>query len=86
MITDNGALYRSRLFAAALCKTGVRLVRTRPYTPRTNCNAQRFIQTGLRERAYARPCSSCQQRSAAIRPWIDGYNLSRLHAGIGCRG
>jgi transposase InsO family protein len=56
---------------------------TRPYAPRTNGKAERFIQTSLREWAYARSYSSSHQRSAAIQSWIDPYNLSRPHAGIG---
>ena len=83
VMTDNGSAYRSKLFAAALRKAGVRHVRTRPYTPRTNGKAERFIKTSLREWAYARPYSSSDQRSAAIKPWINSYNLSRPHAGIG---
>ena len=83
VMTDNGSAYRSKLFAAALRNAGVRHVRTRPYTPRTNGKAERFIQTSLREWAYARSYTSSQQRSAAIQPWIESYNLSRPHAGIG---
>jgi transposase len=83
VMTDNGSAYRSKRFAAALKKAGVRHVRTRPYTPRTNGKAERFIQTSLREWAYARAYASSEQRSAAIQPWIDSYNLSRPHAGIG---
>jgi transposase InsO family protein len=83
VMTDNGSAYRSKLFAAALRKAGARHVRTRPYTPRTNGKAERFIQTSLREWAYARPYTSSQQRSAAIQPWIDRYNLTRPHSGIG---
>jgi transposase InsO family protein len=83
VMTDNGSAYRSKRFAAALQKAGARHVRTRPYTPRTNGKAERFIQTSLREWAYARPYSSSEQRTAAIQPWIDSYNLSRPHAGIG---
>ena len=54
-MTDNGSAYRSKLFAQALQQAGIRHVRTRPYTPRTNGKAERFIQTSLREWAYARP-------------------------------
>jgi transposase InsO family protein len=74
--------YRSRLFADALRQIGARNVRTRPYTPRTNGKAERFIQTSLREWAYARPYASSDERAAAIKPWIDDYNLSRPHSGI----
>ena len=82
VMTDNGSAYRSRLFAAALRQAGARHVRTRPYTPRTNGKAERFIQTSLREWAYARPYASSDQRAAAIGPWTDRYNTARPHAGI----
>lgn len=83
VMTDNGSAYRSKLFANALREAGARHVRTRPYTPRTNGKAERFIQTSLREWAYARPYASSDQRTAAIGPWTDSYNLNRPHAGIG---
>jgi transposase InsO family protein len=83
VMTDNGSAYRSRLFAKALGQAGARHIRTRPYTPRTNGKAERFIQTSLREWAYARAYASSDQRNAAIGPWIDDYNLKRPHAGIG---
>jgi transposase InsO family protein len=82
VMTDNGSAYRSKLFAQALQTAGARHVRTRPYTPRTNGKAERFIQTSLREWAYARPYASSQERTQAIKPWTDSYNLSRPHTGI----
>jgi len=82
VMTDNGSAYRSKLFAKALHEAGARHVRTRPYTPRTNGKAERFIQTSLREWAYARPYASSAERTAAIATWIDSYNLSRPHTGI----
>jgi transposase InsO family protein len=83
VMTDNGSAYRSKLFAQALQQAGVRHIRTRPYTPRTNGKAERFIQTSLREWAYARPYLSSAQRNQAVGPWTDAYNLIRPHAGIG---
>jgi len=83
VMTDNGSAYRSKLFAEALRGAGARHVRTRPYTPRTNGKAERFIQTSLREWAYARPYRSSAERTQAIGPWTDAYNLARPHAGIG---
>lgn len=83
VMTDNGSAYRSKLFAQVLDQAGIRHVRTRPYTPRTNGKAERFIQTSLREWAYARPYFSSAQRNQAIGPWTDAYNLTRPHAGIG---
>ena len=82
VMTDNGSAYRSTLFRQALLKAGARHVRTRPYTPQTNGKAERFIQTSLREWAYARPYASSAERSNAIGPWTDAYNLTRPHAGI----
>ena len=82
-MTDNGSAYRSKLFAQALQQAGICHVRTRPYTPRTNGKAERFIQTSLREWAYARPYATSLARSQAIGPWIDAYNLTRPHSAIG---
>ena len=83
VMTDNGSAYRSGLFRKAVADAGARHVRTRPYTPRTNGKAERFIQTSLREWAYVRAYASSDQRTSAIGPWINDYNLKRPHAGIG---
>jgi transposase InsO family protein len=82
VMTDNGSAYRSKLFAKALQAAGARHVRTRPYTPRTNGKAERFIQTSLREWAYGRPYACSDDRAKAIKPWTDAYNLARPHSGI----
>jgi transposase InsO family protein len=82
VMTDNGSAYRSRLFAKALQAAGARHVRTRPYTPRTNGKAERFIQTSLREWAYGQPYACSDDRAKAIKPWTDSYNLARPHSGI----
>jgi transposase InsO family protein len=82
VMTDNGSAYRSRLFGEICAAAEARHVRTRPYTPRTNGKAERFIQTSLREWAYATTYQTSQQRSQAMAPWIDRYNLTRPHAGI----
>lgn len=83
VMTDNGSAYRSKRFAQLLRRAGLRHVRTRPYTPKTNGKAERFIQTSLREWAYARPYRSSAERAAAIAGWTDAYNLCRPHSGIG---
>ena len=83
VMTDNGSAHRSKLFAQALQQANARHIRTRPYTPRTNGKTERFIQTSLREWAYARPYASSVERAQAIKPWADTYNLKRPHAGIG---
>ena len=82
VMTDNGSAYRSKLFARALQVAGARHVRTRPYTPRTNGKAERFIQTSLREWAYGKPYACSDDRAKAIKPWTDTYNLARPHSGI----
>jgi Integrase core domain len=82
VMTDNGSAYRSKAFRAAVAAAGAEHKRTRPYTPRTNGKAERFIQTSLREWAYAQPYASSQQRSAALAPWLDHYNTVRPHAGL----
>jgi transposase InsO family protein len=82
VMTDNGSAYRSGLFRQAVAGAGARHVRTRPYTPRTNGKAERFIQTSLREWAYARAYVSSAERAADIGPWTDAYNLTRPHSGI----
>lgn len=83
VMTDNGSAYRSKRFAIALAKAGARHLRTRPYTPQTNGKAERFIQTSLREWAYARSYASSAERHAAIRPWANDYNLNRPHSALG---
>ena len=55
VMTDNGSCYKSRDFAKACRQLGIKHVRTRPYTPRTNGKAERFIQTSLREWAWPAP-------------------------------
>src|SRR5438067_1920332 len=74
VMTDNGSAYLSKAFRAALAAAGLRHKRTRPYTPRTNGKAERFIQTNLREWAYARPYATSRERHAALAPWLDHYN------------
>jgi transposase InsO family protein len=82
VMTDNGSAYRSHDFRHACADAGLRHLRTRPYTPRTNGKAERFIQTCLREWAYARPYASSGERTQAIDPWLHHYNHHRPHAGI----
>src|SRR6516165_187182 len=83
VMTDNGNCYRSQTFRQACANHGLRHLRTRPYTPRTNGKAERFIQTSLREWAYVRPYASSQQRSAALIVWLDQYNTARPHTALG---
>jgi transposase InsO family protein len=83
VMTDNGSAYRSHAFRKHLAGAGIRHIRTRPYTPKTNGKAERFIQTSLREWAYARAYRSSAERGHAMHPWIAGYNHTRPHSALG---
>ena len=85
VMTDNGSAYRSRHRGQACGGLVLRHIRTRPYTPRTNGKAERFIQTSLREWAYARPFATSHERAAALVPWLDHYNTARPHAALAHR-
>ncbi len=82
IMSDNGSAYKSHVFRDLLKGAGLRHVRTRPYTPKTNGKAERFIQTSLREWIYAVPYQSSAERADAMRPWIDGYNTTRSHSAL----
>ncbi|MCE6528619.1 DDE-type integrase/transposase/recombinase, partial [Acinetobacter baumannii] len=83
ILTDNGACYRSTAFAKLLKSLGIKHIRTKPYTPRTNGKAERLIQTSLREWAYAREYASSDQRNSVLTQWLPHYNWHRPHMGIG---
>jgi len=83
VLTDNGTSYRSYAFAAACKRLDLKHRRTRPYTPRTNGKAERFIQTALREWAYARTYQNSSDRQNSLSPWIHQYNWHRPHASLG---
>ena len=82
LLTDNGSSYRSRQFRHACQQMAIKHHRTRPYTPRTNGKAERFIQTALREWAYAKHWPDSEQRDAHLQPWIDHYNRHRPHGSL----
>jgi transposase InsO family protein len=83
VMTDNGSAYRSHLHAQLCRQLGLRHLRTRPYRPRTNGKAERFIQTLLREWAYAQLFQTSQQRTAALERWLLHYNFTRTHGALG---
>jgi transposase InsO family protein len=83
VLTHNAPCYYSRLFAAACRQLGIRHLRTRPYTPRTNGKAERFIQTALREWAYAQIYQNSAHRQQEMLPWLHQYNWHRPHASLG---
>ena len=82
VMTDNGSAYKSRRFAKLLRRLGVKHIRTRPYTPRTNGKAERFIQTLLREWAYAFVYPSSKHRADELQPWMRHYNFHRPHSAL----
>jgi len=83
VMTDNGSAYVSTAHAAACRQLGLRHLRTRPYRPRTNGKAERFIQTLQNEWAYGRLYGSSQERTAALSPYLSHYNYSRRHGSLG---
>jgi len=83
LMTDNGPAYVSKRFRALCDHLGVRHLRTRPYTPRTNGKAERFIQTLQREWAYAKTYRSSHLRRRALPPWLRYYNRHRPHRSLG---
>ena len=82
VMTDNGSCYRSFAFKRACKSLGLKHICTKPYTPRTNGKAERFIQTSLREWAYARAYQHSRQRKDELPTWLHRYNWHRPHAGI----
>jgi transposase InsO family protein len=82
VMTDNGSCYKSFAFRRACKKLGLKHIRTKPYTPKTNGKAERFIQTSLREWAYARAYNTSDERTAELPRWLHRYNWHRPHGGI----
>jgi transposase InsO family protein len=81
VMTDNGKGFKNA-FKAACDELGIRHIKTRPYTPKTNGKAERFVQTSLREWAYARPYETSAQREAALQPFLHRYNWHRAHSAL----
>lgn len=85
ILTDNGSCYRSRAFRQACTHLGIRHRFTRPYRPRTNGKAERFIQTLLREWAYVAAYENSAQRATRLPAWLHHYNWHRPHGSLGRR-
>ena len=83
VMTDNAFAYRSHAYRDALVALGARHLRTRPYTPRTNGKAERFIQTCLREWAYAVAYPTSAHRALALPGFLRYYNTARPHTALG---
>ena len=82
VMTDNGACYKSFAFRDACKALSLRHIRTRPYTPRTNGKAERFIQTALREWAYAQAYPTSERRARQLPVWLHRYNWHRPHGSL----
>ena len=83
VMTDNGSCYKSRAFRQACERLDIKHIRTKPYTPQTNGKAERFIQTALREWAYATAFNTSDERRAELPRWLHRYNWHRPHASLG---
>ena len=82
VLTDNGSAFRSKAFARACRRLGVKHKFTRAYRPQTNGKAERFIQSALREWAYGIPYNHSSERADMLDRWIHHYNWHRPHQGI----
>src|SRR5580698_1830927 len=83
VMTDNGSCYRSFAFRNACRCLGIKHIRTRPYTPKTNGKAERFVLTCLREWAYDRAYLNSKQRADELPFFVHRYNWQRPHTSIG---
>ena len=83
VLTDNGSCYLSLAFREVCQRHKIKHLRTRPYTPRTNGKAERFIQTALREWAYGCAYQTSEERAAHLPHWLHDYNCHRPHASLG---
>ncbi len=85
VMSDNGSCYRSKVHAETCRELGIRHLFTRPYRPRTNGKAERFIKTLTERWAYGAIFGSSAERTAALPGWLDHYNFRRRHGSLGKR-
>ena len=85
VMSDNGPAYVSRQFAVACLAMGLRPIRARPYTPRTNGKAERFIQTLCREWAYTMAFENSEERNRWLPRYLSIYNRLSKHSALGWR-
>ena len=83
VMTDNGSAYRAHKHRLACQQLGIKHLTTRPYRPRTNGKAERFIQTLTRRWAYGQLYANSAERTAALDTWLDHYNFTRPHGSLG---
>jgi transposase InsO family protein len=82
VLSDNGSCYRSKVHAQTLAELQIRHLFTRPYRPRTNGKAERFIQTLTHRWAYGAIYGSSAERTAALPGWLSHYNFRRPHGSL----
>ena len=82
VLTDNGKVFTSAPFRETCDELEMKRKLTRPYRPRTNGKAERFIQTLLREWAYRHAYRTSRQRLKALPRWIHHYNFHRRHSSL----
>jgi transposase InsO family protein len=82
VMTDNGGCYMAGTFRDACRKLGLRHIRTKPFSPKTNGKAERFIQTALREWAYAQAYTHSDRRNEELPHWLHRYNWHRPHGSL----
>ena len=83
LMTDNGSAYRATIHALACKALGIKHLRTRPYRPRTNGKAERFIRTLLAGWAYGAIYRNSDERRSALAGWLDYYTRRRPHRSLG---
>jgi transposase InsO family protein len=83
VMTDNGSAYVSHAHKLACHQLGLKHLTTRPYRPRTNGKAERFIQTLTRRWAHGRLYANSAERTAALAAWLEHYNFTRPHGSLG---
>jgi transposase InsO family protein len=83
VMSDNGSAYLAHAYRQALAELGLRHLRIKPYRPRTNGKAERFIQTLLNEWAYERIYASSKERTTTLPLFLERYNLRRPHSSLG---
>ena len=82
VMTDNGGCYKSFAFRDACAALRIKHIRTKPFTPQTNGKAERFIQTTIREWAYATEYEDSEQRKSDLPGWLHHYNWHRPHSAV----
>ena len=82
VMTDNGPCYKSAAFRKACARLAIKHLFTKPYTPKTNGKAERFIQSALREWAYGCTYQHSTERTAALPTWLQRYNWRRPHRSL----